>query len=328
MRNQNLNPKNSNANVRAISDSLGEKVNRRKLVDSFQHYLRQECGLDARSIPGRLWNVIDRFLKFRFAGGAGDLSRITPDDIVRFLEKMQSAEHPSRVTLAATHLRRFFRFLLKVGELKTDLALIVPRIAGRNRQKLPRHLPPEQVDALLAAVRADTPIGRRNYAMMLVLARLGLRPQEVVAMQIDDIDWRAGEILIRGKGQRWERVPLPQEVGEALTAYIRSGRVTESRALFVSSKAPGVPFKRAIILNTILQKAYRKTGLKTPSPNVGSSVLRHSLATNLVQRGASLQEIANLLRHRSWATTMQYAKLDIDGLRSIAQSWPVKGGAK
>ena len=328
MRNQNINPKNSNANARKSSGSLGKKGNRKKLIDGFENYLRRECGLGERTVPGRLWNVIDRFLKFCFAGGAGNLSRITPADIVRFLQKTRSAEHPSRVTLAATHLRRFFRFLLKVGEVETDLALSVPSIARRNRQKLPRHLPPEQVDALLAAVRADTPIGRRNYAMMLVLARLGLRPQEVVAMQIDDIDWRSGEILIRGKGQRWERVPLPQEVGEALTAYIRSGRVTKSRALFVKGIAPGVPFKRAIILNSILKKAYRKTGLKTPSPNVGSSVLRHSLATNLVQRGASLQEIANLLRHHSWATTMQYAKLDIDGLRSIAQSWPVKGGAK
>jgi site-specific recombinase XerD len=284
--------------------------------------------LGERTIAGRFWNVIEQFLKFRFAGGAGDLSKITPADIVRFLQKKQSPEHPSRVTLAATHLRRFFRFLLKVGEIKINLALSVPSVARHYRQKLPRHLPPEQVDALLAAVRADTPIGRRNYAMMLILARLGLRPQEVVPMQIDDIDWRAGEIVIRGKGQRYDRVPLPQDVGEALTAYLRSGRVTKSRALFVSSQAPGDPFKNAIMLNVILKNAYRKTGLKTPSTNVGSSVLRHSLATNLVRRGASLDEIANLLRHRSWATTMQYAKLDIDGLRSIAQPWPVKGGVK
>jgi site-specific recombinase XerD len=241
---------------------------------------------------------------------------------------MQSPEHPTRVRLAATHLRRFFRFLFKVGKIKTNLALGVPRIARHDRQKLPRHLPQEHVNALVAAVRSDTPRGRRNYAIMLLLARLGLRPPEVIAIQIDDIDWRAGEIMIRGKGQLHDRAPLPQDVGEALAAYIQLGRVTKSRSLFVSMKPPHRPFKSSIVLNGILKEAYRKTGLKTPSRNVGSYVLRHSLATNLVRRGASLDEIANMLRHRSRKTTMHYAKLDIDGLRSIAQPWPVAGGAR
>ncbi len=304
------------------------EVSRRKLIQDCVKFLRDERGLAERTVGAGFANGIDCFLTFCFGDAIGDLSKITQIDIAGFLQTKRSPEHPTRVTLAATHLRRFFRFLLKVGKIETNLALGVPRIARRYGQKLPRHLPPEQIDDLVAAVRSDTPRGRRNHAMMLLLARLGLRPPEVVAMQIDDIDWRAGEIIIRGKGQLYERSPLPQDVGEALAAYIRLGRVTKSRSLFVSMKAPHRPFKSAIVLNGILKEAYRKTGLKTPSRNVGSYVFRHSLATNLVRRGASLDEIANVLRHRSRKTTMHYAKLDIDGLRSIAQPWPVSGGAK
>ena len=164
--------------------------------------------------------------------------------------------------------------------------------------------------------------------MMLLLARLGLRPPEVIAMQMDDIDWRSGEIVVRGKGKLFDRVPLPPDVGEALAAYIQRDRVTTSRAVFVSDRAPHLAFKCSETLNMILRDAFAKTGLKPPVPYVGSHILRHSLATNLVQRGASLDEIANVMRHRSRATTMGYAKMDVEGLRSIALPWPVKGGAK
>jgi integrase/recombinase XerD len=349
MRNKYLHKKTPNISPQKVDDALGdyprqfgterggktraakptsEAVSRRKLIQDCVEYLRNERGLGERTVGGGFFNVIDCFLKFRFGNAISDLSKITQIDIVGFMQKMRSPEHPSRVTSAATHLRRFFRFLLKVGKIETNLALGVPSIARHGRERLPRHLPQEQVDALLAAVRSNTPRGRRNYAIMLLLARLGLRPPEVIAMQIDDIDWRAGEIIIRGKGQLHDRAPLPRDVGEALAAYIRLGRATKSRSLFVSSLAPHRPFKSAIVLNGILKEAYRKTGLKTPSPNVGSYVLRHSLATNLVRRGASLDEIANVLRHRSRTTTMRYAKLDIDGLRSIAKPWPVAGGAK
>lgn len=164
--------------------------------------------------------------------------------------------------------------------------------------------------------------------MMLLMARLGLRAPEVIAIQLDDIDWRAGELLVRGKGQRHDRVPIPPDVGEALTAYIQSGRVAQSRALFVTERAPHRPFKDGQILNTVLREAFAATGITPPCRYVGSHVLRHSLATNMVQNGASLAEIADMLRHRSRASTMLYARVDIDGLRTIAQPWPVVGGAQ
>jgi len=187
---------------------------------------------------------------------------------------------------------------------------------------------PEQVNILLGAIRTEAPRGRRNYAMVLLLARLGLRPPEVIAMQIDDIDWRSGEIIVRGKGARHDRLPLPPDVGEALAGYIRFDRITTSRALFVTEQPPNRPFKNGQVLNDILKDAFARTGLAPPTPYVGAHILRHSLATNLVRCGASLEEISDTLRHRSRASTMLYARLDIDGLRSIALPWPVAGGAE
>ena len=196
-----------------------------------------------------------------------------------------------------------------------------------TRRRLPRHLMPDQVEAVLAAVRTSPKHGQRDYAMMLLMARLGLRAPEVIAIQLDDIDWRAGELLVRGKGQRHDRVPIPPDVGEALATYIRRDRVSTSRFLFVKERAPNDPFKDGQILNAIIKDAFVATGLKPPCPYVGSHVLRHSLATNMVRNGASLAEIADMLRHRSRTSTMIYAKLDIDGLPSIAQPWPA-GGAQ
>ncbi len=164
--------------------------------------------------------------------------------------------------------------------------------------------------------------------MVLLLARLGLRPTEVIAMEIDDIDWRSAEIMVRGKGQRFDRIPLPHEVGEAIAQYIQLERVTASRRLFVTNHAPRVPFKDAYVLNSILKSALASAGVRPPVPHVGANLLRHSLATTLVKRGASLEEISNVLRHRSRASTMIYARLDLKGLRSIAPRWPKQGGAK
>jgi integrase len=164
--------------------------------------------------------------------------------------------------------------------------------------------------------------------MLLLMARLGLRAPEVVAIQLDDIDWRAGEILIRGKGKLHDRMPLPTEVGEALVDYIRNSRASASRALFVSERGPHVPFKDGRIVNTVLQQAFEQTGLKPPQKWVGSHLLRHSLATHMLRKGASLGEIGDVLRHRSRMSTMIYAKYDIDALRSIAQPWPVGGDVR
>jgi integrase/recombinase XerD len=303
------------------------EIARAELRRDYEVYLHRQRGLSERTIF-HSWRFADRFLEFRFGEEIGDLSKVTSADIVGFLQHLTTRTPPFRDKTPSSHLRNFFRYLFKAGKTATNLALSIPSVAQRYGTRLPRHLTPEQVEILLGAVRTDTPRNRRNYAMVLLLARLGLRPPEVIAMQIDDIDWRSGEIIVRGKGERHDRLPLPPDVGEALADYMRFGRVTTSRALFVTDRPPHRPFKNGQVLNAILKDAFARTGLTPPAPYVGAHILRHSLATNLVQCGASLEEISDTLRHRSRASTMIYARLDIDGLRSIALPWPVAGGAR
>jgi integrase/recombinase XerD len=304
-----------------------KEIARTELRRDYSNYLRCQRGLSERTIF-HSWRIADRFLGFRFRNEIGDLSQIRASDIVKFLQQLVTRKPPLRDKTLSSHLRNFFRYLFKIGKTTSNLAIGVPMVAQRYGTRLPRHLTTEQVDILVRAVRTDTAGGRRNYAMVMLLARLGLRATEVTAMQLDDIDWRSGEVIVRGKGNRHDRVPLPPDVGEALADYIKSDRKTASRVLFVTERAPHRPFKDGQVLNLILRGAFARTGLKPPAPYVGSHILRHSLARNLVQRGASLEEIGDMLRHRSRASTMLYAKLDIAGLRSIAQPWPVAGGAK
>jgi integrase/recombinase XerD len=308
-------------------EPTAEELSRQRLYREYEDYLRHERGLSEKSIHN-LWYLIARFLKFRFGDAPATLSKITVIDITRFMQQLHSSKPEYRVKTTSTHLRWFFQFLFRAGKTKTNLSLSIPSVAQRWGHRLPRHLLPEQVEALLKAVQSDTPLGRRNYAMLLLLARLGLRPPEVIAMQLDDIDWRAGEVIVRGKGNLFDRVPLPQDVGQALASYIRQDRITKSRVLFVTERAPYRPFKGSQILTAVINDAYAKAGIERPAKYVGAHILRHSLATNLVQRGASLDEIANVMRHRSRVTTMTYAKLDVQGLRSLALPWPVEGGAK
>ena len=303
------------------------QIAREKLRHDYEDYLHRQRGLSQRTIV-HCWRFADRFLDYRFGDTDIDLGATSAGDVVAFLQRLISKKAPFRDKTPSTHLRNFFRYLFKCGQTSSNLALCVPSVAKRYAARLPRHLAPNQVEAVLAAVRASPKRGQRDYAMMLLLARLGLRAAEVITIQLDDIDWRAGELLVRGKGQRHDRVPIPPDVGEALTAYIRHGRVSTSRALFVTLHAPRGPFKNGQVLNDILKQAFAATGVTPPSPYVGSHVLRHSLATDMVRKGASLSEVGDMLRHRSRASTMIYARLDIDGLRSIAQPWPVAGGVQ
>lgn len=314
------------AGQRTSSPLTAKQLARAGLQQDYEIYLRRQRGLSERTIY-HSWRLADRFLDFRFGDGLGDLAEITASDIARFLQELTGRKQPFRDKTLSSHLRNFFRYLFKAGKSGSNLALGIPSVAQRYGTRLPRHLTPNEVERLLAAVRTDTPQGRRDYAMVLLLARLGLRAPEVVAMQLDDIDWRSGEIIVRGKGGRHDRLPLPHDVGEALAEYIRKDRVSEYRALFVRERAPHRPFKDGQMLNIILRGAFARTGLKPPVPHVGSHILRHSLAANLARDGASLEEIGDMLRHRSRSTTMLYARLDIDGLRGVARPWPVTGGA-
>jgi integrase/recombinase XerD len=296
-----------------------------RLSAEFETYLRTQRGLAEKTIYVSL-RFLDRFMTFRFGAKLGRLDDITQADIVAFLHEVMSRTTPYRDKTPSTHLRNLFRFLFWSGKTKCDLAASLPRVATPRPSLLPRSLNPEEIERLVNATWSADGVGRRNYAMMLLLARLGLRAAEVTAIQLDDIDWRSGTILIRGKGKRHDRMPLPEDAGKAIVDYIRNGRRGTSRTLFVSNKVPFRPFVDATILNMVLRAAFKETGLEPPQKYVGSHLLRHSLATDMLRKGASLDEIGDVLRHRSRASTAIYARHDIEGLRSIACDWPIAGG--
>jgi integrase/recombinase XerD len=297
-----------------------------RLREEYDAYLRKQRGLRDSSI-NHCMSFLKRFMTFRFGEALGDLNSITPEDILAFICKLKAGSIAYRAKSMPSHLRNLFKFLFWSGKTKLNLANCIPRVAHPQPTNLPRYLGPDDVQRLIDAVRTDDAIGRRNYAMMLLLARLGLRATEVIAIQLDDIDWRAGEILIRGKGKLYDRMPLVTDVGEAIAEYVTNGRAGNSRTLFVSNITPHQPFKDAQILNYVLRDAFKITGLRPPQKYVGSHLLRHSLATDMLSKGASLDEIGDVLRHRSRASTSIYAKYDINALRSIARTWPVQGGA-
>jgi site-specific recombinase XerD len=226
-----------------------------------------------------------------------------------------------------TAFRSFFRFLFQSGELQVDLSAAVPTVADWRLSTIPKYLIPDEVERVVSSCDRQTSTGRRDYAILLLLARLGLRAGEVVALELDDIDWRAGEILVRGKGLLHDRMPLPVDVGQALTSYLRMDRpACKTRRVFVCMKAPRSGFTGPSTVTTIVRRALDRAGLNPVFK--GAHLLRHSLATRMLRSGASMGEIGEVLRHRIPSTTEIYAKLDFEGLRSLAQPWPSFGGAR
>jgi integrase/recombinase XerD len=311
-----------------MTDAQAARV---ELLADFEAYLVKQRGLSPRSIEHALL-FANRFLDHRFEDRVIDLMQLRAANTTNFVQHVLARKRPYRGKTVASHLRSFCQYLFARGKTATNLALSIPKAAQRWDTRLPRHLSPDGVEAVLAAARCNPRHGARDYAMLLLMARLGLRAVEVIAIQLDDIDWRAGELLVRGKGKLYDRVPISAEVGEALSKYLRDERGrTTCRTVFVTHRAPHRPFKDSQIANSVLKDALAATGQKPVTPYVGSHLLRHSLATQLVHKGASLEEVGDVLRHRSRASTMIYARLDIDGLRSIALPWPVAGvtgGAK
>lgn len=300
---------------------------REKLQEEYRTYLSRQRGLTVKTIY-KYCTFVDRFMDFKFGEVPDDLSKITGHDIASFLQSLTGHVRPSPDKTIVSGMRSFFRFLFQNEKIEVNLALGIPSVAQKYAHRIPYHLTPDQIEELLKAVRTLPPSlsKKRNYAMVLLMARLGLRSPEVIGMQLDDIDWRNGEILIRGKGGYLDKTPLLQDVGEAIADYIRNERKGTSRHLFLGYHPPHKPFKDAQVLNGILKQGLGSTNIPRPKQYTVSHILRHSLATNLVQKGAGLEEISNTLRHRSRQTTLLYARQDISGLRTIALSWPLEKG--
>jgi integrase/recombinase XerD len=256
------------------------------------------------------------------ADGLG-LGQLTAAEVTGFVLATCPGMPKGSAKLAVTALRSLLGFLHVEGLIGEPLGQHVPSVASWRLAGLPRALEPGQVAALVDSCDQRTPVGRRDFAMLTLLARMGLRAGEVAALTLEDIDWRAGEITVRGKGTRCERLPLPADAGEAIAGYLRDGRPEPfegARQVFLRTRAP----HRALTAGGV-SGAVCTAGQRTGIGPVHAHRLRHSAATGMLAAGASLTEIGQVLRHRRLLSTAIYAKADTEALRTLARPWP--GGA-
>jgi site-specific recombinase XerD len=212
--------------------------------------------------------------------------------------------------------------------MPVDLSPSVPRVCKYRQSTPPAFLAPEEVTRTLAAIDRSVPRGRRDYAILLLLARLGLRAGEIVSLELDDVCWRTAEIVVRGKGRTVERLPLLQDIGEALAAYLRKDRgVSKSRRIFLRMWAPRIGLTGPAAVGHIVRLALARAGIRR-SGRGAAHLFRHGLATRMIRHGASLPEIGEVLRHRSQMTTSGYTQVAFEALREVAQPWPARGGAR
>jgi site-specific recombinase XerD len=295
------------------------------ILNQYETYLRSERGLVAHTILN-YQTCVRKFLLERFREGPFYLQKIRPSDISGFVLRHGPNMAVGTAHQMTTAFRSFFRFLFQRGKLQADLTASIPMVADRRLSTVPKHLSPEEVERMLKACGRRTACGRRDYAILLLLARLGLRAGEVVALQLEDINWRAGEILIRGKGLLHDWMPLPADVGEALSSYLRLGRpACQTRRVFLRMLAPRRGFANTAAVRSIVRQALGRADLHPAFK--GAHLLRHSLAASMLRSGATMGEIGEVLRHRAPSTTETYAKVDFSGLRSLAHPWPI-GGAQ
>jgi site-specific recombinase XerD len=286
---------------------------------AFARYLKQERGLADRTIACML-PVVRRFLQEHFNERPVDLAELKAKDVTGFVLGHVRETGSASARAAATYLRSFFRFLHQRGGTATDLAAAIPTLSNWRFSGVPKFLTPEEVEKLLQSCDRSTSTGQRDYAILLLLARLGLRGGEVAHMVLEDIDWAAGEIFVRGKSVREDRMPLPYDVGQALAVYLREARPQcASRRVFIRARAPHQGFAGPVAICDVVRRALIRAGLNPDFK--GAHLLRHSLATHMLRKGSSLAEIGEVLRHQLPNTTEIYAKVDIAALRALAQPW-------
>jgi integrase/recombinase XerD len=286
------------------------------LLARYRDYLMSERGLVASTAEGYV-HFVRPFLAARAGDGGVDMAGLTPADVTSFVVATCPGQARGSAKLTVTALRSLLRFLLAEGLLNTSLVFTVPSVATWRLAALPRRLEAGEVERLLASCDRQTVTGRRDYAVLMLLARLGLRSGEVCSLRLDDLDWRAGELVVCGKGRRTERLPLPADVGQAVAMYLRHGRpaTAEGRTVFVRVRAPHRPLNS---VSYIVEIAAQRAGLG----RLHAHALRHTLATQMVRAGVPLPEVGQVLRHRRLLTTAIYAKVDREGLRLLARPWP------
>jgi integrase/recombinase XerD len=292
-----------------------------QLLDEYTVYLRQERVLSAESV-----DIYVPFARVFLRACFRDLKQIQlaslrAANVIAFVQQQVRCLHLARAKMMVTALRSFLRYLLYCGAVKRDLAAAVPTVANWSMASIPRAISVEHAKAALASCNRRSAIGSRDYAILLLLTRLGLRAGEIVALKLDDIDWHSGSLNAHGKGGRGCPMPLPADVGAAIADYLQKGRPhNTSRSVFLRSVAPMGEFQGQEAIGSIVVRALARAGVQTP--HKGAHQFRHRLACDLLRQGASLAEIGELLRHRRPETTAIYAKVDLDALRTLGLPWP------
>jgi site-specific recombinase XerD len=297
---------------------------RETLLEKYRCYLREERDLAYGSVRNMM-PFVDRFLAQKYPRDHFDFAALKVSDITSFVRKQATELGSVQAKHMVSSLRAFFRYLRHRGEIDTDLAGCVPCVPAYSFSTIPKFLPTGTVEKILRRTVRSTPHGRRDYAVLMLLARLGLRTCEIVRLELEDVDWELGQITVRGKGGRWSKMPLPSDVGQAIAAYLQHDRPRcSSRRLFISQRVPITGLQSRCAIVKTVTRALNRAGVL--SERKGGYLFRHTLATEMLGRGASLREIGEVLRHRKADTTRIYAKVDFAALRNLAQPWP--GGAR
>jgi len=289
-------------------------------VSEYQRWLAVHRGLSARSVS-RQGRMVTRLLP-----ALGEDPQIYNAAVIRAAFRIEAQRcSPSHIRTMTSALRGYLRFLAASGACRPGLDQAVPPVLQWRLSALPRYLPAGDVERVIATCEGDAPLDLRDRAALLLLARLGLRAGDVWGLRMDDFDWAAGTVCVYGKSRRGVRLPLPQDAGDAVLAYVEKGRplVAEDR-LFLRSTAPYRPFTASSSISDIVARALRRAGIED-SPSTGATLLRHSAATAMLRGGATLQAVGAVLRHRSPDMTAHYAKVDVAMLEAIAQPWPGEG---
>ena len=289
-----------------------------ELVGRYREYLLTERGLTPGTVEGYV-HLARPLLVGRFDGEHLDLAGMTAADVWGFLLASCPGRARGSAKLIVTATRSMLNWLHLTGAIEVSLAESVPAVAGWKLADLPQALTAAGLRAMLASCDRRTPGGRRDYAILMLLTRLGLRSGEVAHLELDDIYWHAGEVRVVGKGNRVERLPLPADVGAAITAYLRRGRprTADGRSVFVRVRAPHRALTTGGVGN-VVNAAGQRAGLG----HVHAHQLRHSTATAMLRAGSPLSEVGQVLRHRSAFNTAIYAKVDQDSLVVLARPWP------
>jgi site-specific recombinase XerD len=293
---------------------------RQILLEDYRRYLLDERGLAESSVRNLLMYV-NQFLGTKYPHDRFNFGALRARDILTIIRRHALESSSVQAKHLGTALRSFFRYLRHRGEIAIDLAACVPVVRHYSLSTVPKFLPADAFKKILRSTDRSTPHGRRDHAILMLLARLGLRTCEIVRLELEDIDWEIGQITVRGKGGRWSKLPLAPDVGESIAAYLQHDRPRcSTRRVFVTQRAPVTGLSTGCAIVSTVARALSRAGIALQRN--GGHLFRHTLATNMLGRGATLREIGEVLRHRKAKTTWIYAKVDFRALRGLAQPWP------